>query len=270
MKKILYEQMVPDELIEEKEKNGLAYLPVGSLEWHGPHMGMGVDTFNAYEVSRRAALKTGGVVMPPVFMGTEKRRSPETLRKIGFAGNENIVGMDFPKNKLKSLYWPQDLFEKIMAQYIEMLISADYRLIVMVNGHGADNQVEILEKLAKKYTESTNTTVLYTFALPEGCILPTGHAGLAETAVTRCICPACVELGRLPQKPEKLKNTDFAIVDSETFANGPAEGFTVRYDPRDATAESGDIFINETAAIIIEKVTKTLNYLKNNSAGIKM
>ena len=262
--------MVPDELIKEKCENALVYLPVGSLEWHGPHMGMGVDTFNAYEVSKLAARKTGGVVVPPVYMGTEMRRSPEALKKIGFDGSENIVGMDFPKNSLKSLYWPQKIFEEIMVQYIEMLIDAGYRLIVIVNGHGADNQVEILMRLAKEYSETTQATVIYTFALPEECGLPTGHAGLAETAVTSYLCPPCVELGKLPAKPQKLKNTDYAIVDSETFTDGPNEDFTVRYDPRDATAGAGKKFVKKTAEIISAQVKEILNHLQNSSGGIKI
>jgi len=53
------------------------------------------------------------------------------------------------------------------------------------------------------------------------------------------LVPEGVDLAKLPDKPQKLKNVDFAIVDSETFASGGNEDFTVRYDPRDATAELG-------------------------------
>ena len=57
------------------------------------------------------------------------------------------------------------------------------------------------------------------------------------------LVPEGVDLAKLPDKPQKLKNVDFAIVDSETFISGGNEDFTVRYDPRDATAGMGQSII---------------------------
>ena len=263
MKKILYEQLVPQELICEKKEKAIIYLPIGPLEWHGPHLGMGVDPINAYGVSKLAALQTGGVVLPPVYMGVEKQRSPECLKRLGFLGTEQIIGMDFPKNALKSLYWPEALFESVIAQYIEMLIQAEYRLIVLVNGHGADNQFEVLDRLSEKYTALTNATVLNLFTLPDNCGVKIGHAGLAETAITCYLSPDGVELERLPAKPTKLKNTDYAIVDNETFVIGPNEDFTVRHDPRDASAELGEKVVRKTAEIVAEQVTEVWNRINS-------
>lgn len=249
--------MIPAELLEGIRENGIAYIPIGSMEWHGPHMAMGMDTLNAYEVSLRASSKTGGVVLPPTYIGTETARDPEILKKIGFSGNESIVGMDFPKNTVKSFYWPQELFESIVRHQIEMLRDMRYRLIVLANGHGADNQIVILNRLAQEYS-CQRFRVLPVFILFEDGGVGIGHAGLAETAIMLRICPQGVDLGQLPARGQKLYNVDYAIVDNESFISGSTPDFSVRYDPRDATAETGEKLIAHAAVKCAEIVTKAL------------
>ena len=239
MTKLRFETLPPAELKAVIEGRSLVYQPVGSMEWHGPHMGMGMDTANAYAVALASAERTGGVVMPPLYIGTETPRTPETLRKLGFSGEERVVGMDFPSNSVKSFYWPPELFERIVRQQTQMLLDMGFAQVVWLNGHGADAQVEILRRVCGEASQASNRCVMTVLALFEGCGAGLGHAGLAETAIFMHLCPEAVELDRLPPKPEKLPNTRFAIVDNVTFQRGPNEDFTVRYDPRDATAELG-------------------------------
>lgn len=47
----------------------VAYLPLGTLEWHGPHMPLGADGIQSKELFVRVAEKVGGVVLPILFMG---------------------------------------------------------------------------------------------------------------------------------------------------------------------------------------------------------
>lgn len=235
--------MVPAELLQERDRSGIVYLPVGSMEWHGPHMGMGMDTCNAYAVSLASAQRTGGVVFPPLYIGTETPRSPETLKKLGFSGREQIVGMDFPDNTVRSFYWPPALFESILRTQTEMLCRMGYATVVLVNGHGADAQIEILERIARECSAQYNCTVVSFFALQEGCGVPVGHAALAETSIMQAVCPEGVELDRLPPKPEKLVTRRWGIADNETFTDGPNADYTVRQDPRDAAPETGQRII---------------------------
>ena len=41
MKKVRYEEMLPHELEEAIRQFPVAYVPVGSLEWHGRHFSFG-------------------------------------------------------------------------------------------------------------------------------------------------------------------------------------------------------------------------------------
>ena len=43
MEKVLYEELFPDEFAERIKKMPVAFLPLGTLEWHGPHMPLGAD-----------------------------------------------------------------------------------------------------------------------------------------------------------------------------------------------------------------------------------
>ncbi len=247
-RKLHFEYLTPEEIHRETEGESLIFLPVGSMEWHGPHMGMGMDTCNAYSTSLATAEKTGGVVFPPLFIGTETPRSPETLRKVGFTGNEKITGMDFPKNTVRSMYWEPELFERIIRFQLEKLCDTGFRRIVIMNGHGADEQVRILDRLSEEMSHERNVQMRVILTLFEDCGYGVGHAGLVETAIMYYLHPEAVELEQLPDRSVKLKNTRFAIVDNETFLKGGNEDYTVRYDPRDATPEIGrQIFLHDVS-----------------------
>ena len=62
MRTVQFELMRPGEFLEERERFSVAYLPVGPLEWHGPHMPFGTDPLNAQAVARGVAERIGGVV----------------------------------------------------------------------------------------------------------------------------------------------------------------------------------------------------------------
>lgn len=59
IKKIKFEEMIPAELKALIKNQSIAYIPVGSMEWHGPHMAMGTDTTHAYAVATRVSKKAG-------------------------------------------------------------------------------------------------------------------------------------------------------------------------------------------------------------------
>lgn len=234
-----FEELLPHEILAFTKDASIAFLPIGSMEWHGPHMSMGMDTAHAYAVALGLAETMNGTALPPLYIGTEQPRTPDLLKKVGFSGTESVVGMDFPANAVKSMYWPEELFSAVVRQQALFLIELGFRTVVFVNGHGADNQIAALERIAASLTEETHAKVINQLILTEDCGVGVGHAGLLETAVMLALVPEGVDLAKLPAKPQKLKNVDFAIVDSETFASGGNEDFTVRYDPRDATAELG-------------------------------
>ena len=83
MKKIKFEEMFPDELLEVIREKRPVYLPVSPMEWHGPHMGMGTDAVHAYAVAERLAERIWGAVYPALYIGTDSKRDRISLKKAG-------------------------------------------------------------------------------------------------------------------------------------------------------------------------------------------
>lgn len=264
MRTVQIEKLRPDEILEEQRRASIVYLPLGPLEWHGPAMPYGTDPMAAEAMARRAALITGGVVMPTLYLGTERERSPQMLEAFGFEDtSQYIVGQDFPANSMKSYYTKEDVFALVVREYLRLLVQQKYRLIVIVNGHGAANQRYELNRLAVEFSNETGSTVMVVMPLlyMDEEEQDLGHATRLETSIQMALEPDNVDLQKLPPKNIKLKNSEWGIDDGCTFALHPNEDKTVIYDPRDATEELGRKYIRCGVEAIVEQVDETWTHL---------
>ena len=256
------ELMRPAEIVAARAACPVAYLPVGPLEWHGPHLPLGVDPLVAHAVALGAAALVGGLVMPPLYLGTDVVRSPEMLRSIGFEGHEHIVGMDFPGNSVRSLYADADVFERTVRHYVELLARQEYRIIAIVNGHGGENQIPALRALEEMQVAPARVLYCQAWLDPEG--LPEGqsgggHADATETSLMMHLSPESVDLSALPPLPHPLRNVDWAIVDGPTFEGRPNETRTVEADPRRlSSSEAGEADLWAAAEHVAERVRRAL------------
>ena len=69
MDEVRFDRMVPATIVARRKACNLAYLPVGSLEWHGSHMPFGTDYMTVTHIAEEAARRFGGVVFPPIYYG---------------------------------------------------------------------------------------------------------------------------------------------------------------------------------------------------------
>jgi len=259
MRTVQYERLRPGEILAEKARRSIVYLPVAPLEWHGPAMPYGTDPLAAWHAAILSAQQTGGVVLPLLYAGTERERSPKLLSDAGFEDTaQYIVGMDVPNNSMKSLYWPEEVFGVIVREYLRLLVAQGYKLIVLVNGHGATGQIATLNRLAIEFSNTTPSKVIVAMGLAHYDPSDTdfGHATRLETAIQMYLDPENVDLTMLPPKPEKLKSTDWGIIDGFTFDGNPPEDKCVVYDPRDATAEMGAKYVTAGAAHLANVVAQ--------------
>lgn len=237
------EYLRPQEILAEKARCSIVYLPVAPLEWHGPAMPYGTDPLVAGALARAAAERTGGVVMPTVFFGTERERPAFILEAKGFENAESLYvkGMDVPANSMKSFYAREDIFAITVREHLRLLVEQGYRLIVIVNGHGATGQRDSLERLAIEFTGETESRVLYHMIDIDGEDFHPdfGHGTLIETSLVRHICDENVDLSALPPRDVPLKYTQWGIADDTVFEGKRTEGDSVIFDPRDATPELG-------------------------------
>ncbi len=263
MRTVRFELLRPGEIVAERARCPVVYQPIGPLEWHGPHLPLGMDPLHAEAVSRRVVEAVGGVVMPTLFWGTERERTPDMLHNIGFRGDEYIVGMDFPPHSMKSLYSQEDIFGIVVRARLDLLVRQQYRLIVIVNGHGAENHMNTLARLAAEYTGESLSRVLFITAFepePDGTYA-IGHADALETSLMLAMCPDAVDLKTLPALPEPLRNVDWGIVNGSSFGGKPNATHTLAMadDPRaSASIAKGEQVLAEHVTLVADQVRAAL------------
>ena len=230
--------LFPAEVAEARERIGLVILPLAPVEWHGPHLAMGCDPLLAHAFARRLARELRCPYFPPLYVGTERERRPEMLESLGFPRDAYIEGMDFPRNSVGSAYLREETFALVVRDTLDVLFRRmGFRRVLIINGHGADNQSAVLTRLCAEFNHAGDgsTRVLWEYpgfprSVVHGAI---GHATAEETSMLGAEWPHCVDVTRLPAAG-RLSNIDFAVVDGETFDCSPLADHTVRdgQDPR--------------------------------------
>ncbi len=89
-------------------KNKNAYIPIGTLEWHGNHLPIETDFLVARRICEILSEKIPGYVLPPIYLGSG------TKKKIN---GRWLIGMDkFLKKKLPgSLYYlDSEFFARVL------------------------------------------------------------------------------------------------------------------------------------------------------------
>ncbi len=259
-REIRYEWLRPDELAAERARCPLVFLPVGPLEYHGPHLPLGTDAINAGRTAAEACRAIGrGVVFPTVHAGTERERAPWQFESLGFPPDAWFLGMDFPTARWKSHYAPEHVFAVILANDIEGLLAQGYRVVAIVNGHGAVNHQETIRRLCAHYSHASGAVVTADLAFPGDLDLVklAGHADLYETSLMLHHAGDgtgrrdAVDLAALPPRPTPIRYPEFSVVDGPGFSRTPPADRVVRADPRDATSGYGAKLCAEAVAKIV-------------------
>ena len=121
--------------------------------------------------------------------------------------------MDFPANSMPSSYCPEEVLAVLVREVLREVRAIGAKLAVLVNGHGAENQIATLSRLAVEITNTTGPRVYYRMASPRSAEPGSGgHADDGETSLMLHLTES-VDLSVLPALPKPMRYTDFAIVD---------------------------------------------------------
>jgi creatinine amidohydrolase len=261
----------PAQVLEQLRQSPVVYLPVGPLEWHGPHLPLGTDPLNAEQTALDVCARTGGLVWPTLFWGTERERSPEVLKNLGFDPDEYIVGMDFPANTLPSAYCQEEIFGVLMREALREIRLMGAQIAVVVNGHGAVNHKAVLQRLASELNQDGSFYVYVRIAFPvqEGLAGSVGHAGGDETSLLQHIHPDTVNLSVLPPREQPLYYQDFAIVDGPGFDGRGRPDKRVEDDPRTASSPArGKTLLDQTVTELVTEVSALLAALPGKERAL--
>ena len=254
MEKILYAELTPQEFRERLKACPVAYLPIGTLEWHGEHMPFGTDALIGAGILSEIARKVGGIVLPMVFMGPDA--------PVGEANGVPLYGMDGwtgeeetgkrvrePAPLAGSAYWmPDDHFMVLVNDIFAQLARAGFKAVV-VEGHGPSvgNVIKHGEELEKKHGlkifncwgySQDGKWISIGKEMVEATGINGGHGGSGETALVMAFCPGLVNFDNIPKDQWPV-------------------GVGGKQDPREyATAEGGRKMADMTRDFVAEQIVR--------------
>jgi creatinine amidohydrolase len=120
------ERSRPDDLEALLDEAPIAYVPLGTCEHHGWHLPVGFDGIKAQALCLRTAALTGGAVLPTFYYGTGG----------GHLGYKWTIIVE--EGPLRTL----------LSATLEHLAECGFRVVVLLTGHYAGEQVRLVHSLA--------------------------------------------------------------------------------------------------------------------------
>jgi creatinine amidohydrolase len=192
--KIQFEEMFPWEFAEALAKAPICYLPLGTLEWHGEHNAVGLDTLKAQALCLRAAQISGGIVVPPFYWSSDSREDlPDGNYLTG--GIERGERYHVPGN----MFWIRpETFQNLLSDIFEAMWRRGFRAIVVVSGHWSENLPVIRQSGEQFLAQHPETGWLLCTdqELATGLHYPDEHAAGGETSLLMAIRPDLVDLSK--------------------------------------------------------------------------
>ncbi|MBM3747486.1 MAG: creatininase family protein [Acidobacteria bacterium] len=216
--KVRFAELRPHEFRQRLAERPIAYLPLGTLEWHGEHLPLGADAIQSEGLMEECARRFGGILMPPIHLGPDRARPA--------AQGRMLVGMDYassttpPRQLDGSCYWiPMGLHLVIVDAILAQLQRAGFRA-VFADGHGPSRRSWV-ENLQEREARFGLRLFGVTKDIGTEWRSQVDHAGRNETSLLLHLRPDLVDLAQLP--PDR---------------NVPPQGVGGE-DPRDATPAYG-------------------------------
>jgi creatinine amidohydrolase len=199
--KVLFEELTPTEFRERLAEAPVAYLPLGTIEWHGEHLPLGSDGLQSREFFTILARETGGIVYPMLFMGPDRKE---------IVKGEELYGMDLYKGEADSekayatqkldgsSYWISKEDFKIMMEAILKQVSRSGFKVLVAHGHGPSTGflIDHLEEWEQTY----GLKILHCWGHrdKEGMGIMVDHAAMNETSLVMALRPELVKMEFLP------------------------------------------------------------------------
>ena len=253
MKSILYAEHSWPEIKEMADQDKVLLLPIGSVEQHGLHLPLELDSLTAFEMSKKAALGSNGIalVMPPIYYT--------------YTGNQ----MDFPGSVDVD---PNHIIDYLF-DICKSVTQHGFRRIILVSGHGGNTPyLTIVSQKVGNNTPALCCGFEYWDLAREKVskiISHECHAGELETSLLLALKPEVVDMS----KAEKDMNIYMNQSDSKwawaNFMKGAPVKFEYRWsafsktgtlgDPTIASKEKGEQVIDA----IIEDFVEYIKEFKN-------
>ena len=201
MEKVLYEELRPREFAQRIAQAPIAYLPLGTLEWHGLHLPLGSDGLQSRGLFCELARRIGGIVLPMLFLGPDKEMAGDGI---------TYYGMDFwhrpegeaPRQLPGSAYHvSDDFFFQLLDNIMAQLKRAGFKIVV-AHGHGPSYKA--FQKTIPVMKEKYGLTLI-SAKFPEAVHgFQDDHAAANETSIMMHFHPHLVDMTELDPDPNVL------------------------------------------------------------------
>lgn len=218
-KKVLYEELQPDEFLERLNACPIAYLSLGTLEWHGRHMPLGADGIQAQGVFEQIAMSVGGIVLPSLFLGPDSMVYKQDKAYYGM--DHFSFEEDTPQQLAGSAYYiEEELFNGLLDTIMSNLSRAGFK-VVIGHGHGPSLEAFINRKQLFMDRYGLYTYNLWDLGYKDDDGLQTDHAALNETSLVMSLRPDLVNIEKLSadEIPVGIWGEDPRIAASKSYGD---------------------------------------------------
>lgn len=210
---VQYERMLPHEVIAAREAKPLAYLPIGTVEWHGLHNPLGLDTLKAHALCILAAQRGGGLVMPPLWWG--EHREIQLMESRPDFRDSIASGMKLPPENFrrghmggKTVEEQSHFYNELLFHIYHQLESLGFRAALILCGHyPLQIYIEYTRLIFQRESSLRvfgTTEAHFVQGLDDELGLRIGdHAGRWETSLLMALCPGLTDLSRLGSGPQE-------------------------------------------------------------------
>lgn len=194
---VKYEELRPAQFRRRLAERPVAYLPLGTLEWHGEHMPLGTDAIISEALMIECARVHGGIVMPPIHLGPDRA-------SYDHEGN-HLQGMDTaettkPHRQLDgSCYWVE---EEVFGYFVDCILAQLDRAgfeAVFADGHGP-SRWSWVKDIEQRESHFDLKLLGVTEDYCKAWLSQTDHAALNETSLMLATRPDLVDLDQLPER----------------------------------------------------------------------
>lgn len=194
IEKVRYAELLPWEFRARLAAKPVAYLPLGTIEWHGEHLPLGGDAIQSEGLMVECAMRFGGIVMPPIHLGPDRawdRGAGEILQGMDYADSTD------PHRRLDgSCYWVSDGVFALMVDALLVQIKRVGFKMVFADGHGPSRRAwcEAMPEREKRFDLKLAGVSEEVSSEWKSQV---DHAGRNETSLVMHYRPELVDIGRL-------------------------------------------------------------------------
>lgn len=200
--RVLYAELIPMAFRQRLAAAPIAYLPLGTLEWHGEHLPLGADGLQAQGFFTHLAQRVGGIVLPMLFLGPDLQQTVDGQDYFGM----EIVGFakGSPQRLDGSAYWIAEAqFKSLVEAILFQLARAGFKIVV-AHGHGPSTK--IFDQHRFEWSKQFDLDLLICWNIQNWdreTGLQTDHAAANETSLMMALHPDMVKMEQLPTQPSE-------------------------------------------------------------------